>query len=843
MRPRLALLPSAMIAILLGILVGCGKSPLPPSATSTTATGGGPATPALTVSMPDNPSAEVGAELYASIEAPRFPPAVLHGTDPIVIPNCTVMYEDKQQLSAEVDGKIEMIASPMILRGLFSITARSLELLAAIGVPDPVLAKLARLRDREFGPGTRDVLEVELDRILTAEEQEHWTRLILNNAAVRDGLYEFRVQDGIPGGTLITFDPARPPQVLHPSIVFHPRDFKKQVPYWRLGDGDRVTEGQMLCLLDDQLVSTKITSALKIKVASGTALASSEEGVKLSKDKIDLDLKGITTAVVAKVELLNDQITLTRFVENQSQALQSIAKAVADYEEAMVTLNKHRITSRVDGIIRSVAKRPGEFVRAGEKIMEIQSTEKVRVEGNLDVQYFDQVKRDKVVSIEPAVPIAPVKSHAWHRQEVAGVAVTGHADRSLIVSVGLDGAALVWDPNLTNADGRPVTAHNLPHPVAVRAVGCTPPGGNAVLIVTGADDGKVRIWDATDPTKLPENPTREPADAHTSSITAIAISPDGKFAATAAGREVFIWDLEAGKKRYALPPEHRDTVTSLSFTPQTKLVTVSKDRSLKVWKLGADKVAVDRTVDHRSGDVDTLGVSPDGARVLFDQDKGRIDLVTLGNGQTTGQLSNVGPSVAFATLAIFGPDLAGFKLTDQSLAALRMAKVPETVLVKLAPLKDKELSREDFVREITSALNKEETERFQHHVLNHVLPPYTIVTAGGEGDLKGGLQWWRTPRAGGRGAEIARLITPGRVPVTCAAFSPHKERPFLVVGTDRGTVHVWTPPPVTTSQLKGRITNIEATDPRFVTVRIELPNKELRLLDRSAATVIVNPGR
>jgi WD40 repeat protein len=446
----------------------------------------------------------------------------------------------------------------------------------------------------------------------------------------------------------------------------------------------------------------------------------------------------------------------------------------------MVNLKKQQVTSRVEGIIRSIAKRPGEFVRAGEKIMEIQSTEKVRLEGNLDVQYFDRVKRHMEVTVEPAVPSAPVKSHAWHRAEVGGIAVSGHAKRPLVISGSMDGSVMLWDPNLDNDTGGLIAAHTLPHPVGVRSVGCTPPGVTPILVITGAEDGRVRIWDITDPKKLPKTPLIEAADAHASGIQELAVSPDGKFAATAAGREVFIWDFKAGKKLYALPPEHRDTVTSVGFTPQTQLVTASKDGSLKVWKLGATTAAVTKTMEHRSMAVDTLGISPDGGRVLFDQDKSRIDLVTLTDAQTTGQITNVGQGISFANLAIFAPDRGE--------------------------------------------------------------PTYTIVTAGGEGDLKGGLQVWQLPRSGGRGSEIARLMTPGRVPVVCAAFSPHSERRFLVVGTDRGTVHVWTPPSETQKKLEGRITNIESSDPRFVTVRVEMTNKGLNLLDRGAATVIVNPN-
>ena len=266
-------------------------------------------------------------------------------------------------------------------------------------------------------------------------------------------------------------------------------------------------------------------------------------------------------------------------------------------------------------------------------------------------------------------------------------------------------------------------------------------------------------------------------------MTAITVSPDGKFAASAAGREVFIWDILNGKRLYSLPPEHRDSVTSLAFTPQGTLITAGKDRTLKVWKLGTERGAVARTIEHRAGLVDHLGISPDGGRVLFDQDKGRIDLVNVADGQTTGQLSNVAAGAAFGTLAQFGPD---------------------------------------------------------HGTVDKPMP-YTIVTAGGEGDLKGVLQLWQAPKAGGRAAEIARLITPGRVPVTCAAFSPHPEARFLVVGTAAGTVHVWTPPSEPAKKLEGRITFIDSTNPRYVTVRVEMSNKENPLLDHTTATVIVPP--
>src|SRR5581483_9613341 len=236
-----------------------------------------------------------------------------------------------------------------------------------------------------------------------------------------------------------------------------------------------VAAGQVLCMLDDSLVIARMDASQKMIRAAGEGLKQAKLGVMYSEEKIAMYKDKPQEGLISRTEILNDLTTLARFAENLAQSSQTLAKAEGDLEEAQVILGKHFITSRVKGIVRSIAKRQGEVVRPGEKIFEIQSTEKVRLEGNLDVQYVDRVKRYMAVTVEPAVPSAPVRSSFTHRQEVTGVAVSGTAKRPLVVSVGLDGSALVWEPNLDNEPGRPGT-HSLPHPVAVRCVACTPPG-------------------------------------------------------------------------------------------------------------------------------------------------------------------------------------------------------------------------------------------------------------------------------------------------------------------------------------------------------------------------------
>lgn len=684
MRLRL-LAPAAALAALTGLAIGCNRN------SSAGGNAQGSETP------PEVRAADITSPLFPPAPAPAIPTAVSR-REPIVIPNALVQFEERQIVSAEADGTIEVFATPV--------------------TPE----EAARL----------------------APDQ----------------------------------------------VVYHPRDPEKR-PMKRLSESDEVKAGQIIAFMDDQQISARIQGSTEILKAAKIALGFAKEGAEQAQKRVEIVKGSVEKGAGSASDLIDALLTLSRFRENEQNTHQTIAKTGAELKEATVLFDKHRIRSRVNGIIRSIEKRPGHYVKAGEKIMEVEATDRVRIEGQLDVQYFPFVHRGMEVVVEPALPSAPITSHKGHRQAVTGLAVTAHPDGPLVISASADGTALVWDPNLGKKNNRPSVPHNLPHPpgVGVRSVAATPAAAKSVLAITGGDDGKVRVWDVSSRERLPDAPKAEPADAHTSAVQAIAVSPNGQFFATAAGRDVFVWELATARKLYALPAEHRDIVTAVSFTPQGTLVTASKDGTLKVWKLGAERAAVARTLDHRAGAVEVLGVSRDGGRVLFDQDKGRIDLVDPSNGQTVGQIENVTAAGSFSTLAVFGPDeVAANTPADQ-------------------------------------------------------LPPYGIATAGGDGDLKGTVQYWQAPRTGGRGAEVGRLITPGRAAVTAAAFSPVRGEPFLVVGTAVGGVHLWKPSADGRKAHRGRITFIDPTDVRYVTVRVEMDNKELKLYDHSAATVIipVNP--
>ena len=259
-------------------------------------------------------------------------------------------------------------------------------------------------------------------------------------------------------------------------------------------------------------------------------------------------------------------------------------------------------------------------------------------------------------------------------------------------------------------------------------------------------------------------------------VAAMSFSPDGRYLASASGREIYLWNVADGKKLYAFPSDHKDAITTVKFTPQAKLVTASRDKTVRVWNVGDKGAAVERTIDHRKANVDAVGVSSGGGRVLFDQDDGRIEVVSLADGQSVGSILNAAPGARFAGVALFSPD-------------------------------------DSFV-----------------------------LTAGGDGDMRGELQVWVTPKPGGRGAEVRRLVTPFHAMPTCADFGPG----FVVIGTQGGGVHLWPFELIkgTTKQRFGRIVSVIRADARNVKVRVETSatSGEFGLLqDKSTATLIIRP--
>lgn len=102
--------------------------------------------------------------------------------------------------------------------------------------------------------------------------------------------------------------------------------------------------------------------------------------------------------------------------------------------------------------------------------------------------------------------------------------------------------------------------------------------------------------------------------AHDDTIFSIAISPDGKLAATtSADKSVKVWDIATGTLKNQLEG-HTDYVLAAAFSPETdRLATAGDDEEIKIWRLETGK-KVASFGGTRTGSVTALAWSTDEAK-------------------------------------------------------------------------------------------------------------------------------------------------------------------------------------------------------------------------------------
>jgi WD40 repeat protein len=89
----------------------------------------------------------------------------------------------------------------------------------------------------------------------------------------------------------------------------------------------------------------------------------------------------------------------------------------------------------------------------------------------------------------------------------------------------------------------------------------------------------VKLWDIRSGVHV-----RDFFDAHTGSVTAIGMSPDGQFLASAGDdNDICIWDIPSGTL-YAALSGHTDSIHSLDWDASSKvLASGSADSTVKIW--------------------------------------------------------------------------------------------------------------------------------------------------------------------------------------------------------------------------------------------------------------------
>lgn len=142
-------------------------------------------------------------------------------------------------------------------------------------------------------------------------------------------------------------------------------------------------------------------------------------------------------------------------------------------------------------------------------------------------------------------------------------------------------------------------------------------GGRLVVGYHGGVEagGQIKVWDMFD-----KKPTKE-IDAHRIKVTALAISPSGRYLASGGwGGKVMVHNLMEEAPVLELKG-HKRQINTLAFSPDgLTLASAGKDKTIKLWDLGTGTLLGD-IKGHRKS-IQTVTFTPDGKQIIScSQDK------------------------------------------------------------------------------------------------------------------------------------------------------------------------------------------------------------------------------
>ncbi|HEY7157404.1 MAG TPA: WD40 repeat domain-containing protein, partial [Gemmataceae bacterium] len=227
-------------------------------------------------------------------------------------------------------------------------------------------------------------------------------------------------------------------------------------------------------------------------------------------------------------------------------------------------------------------------------------------------QIWDADKGKPLIEVQ-----APLPAGLPHQDAVLAVAFSPDGKRVLTGSA--DRIAQVWDA----VTGRPI-GPPMEHQGAVETAAFRPDGS----LMTATHDGMARLWE-TPVERGWFHELRHDTDA----VMAVALSPDGRLAATGSGRDAWLWNVENGECLGPLIDQgakysHQDDVWAMTFSRDGRFVLTAakdKDGTARLWN-----VLNRRPVEWPSGKAAAINLGSRSRSVVFSPD-GRLLLTGGGN--------------------------------------------------------------------------------------------------------------------------------------------------------------------------------------------------------------------
>jgi WD40 repeat protein len=136
-------------------------------------------------------------------------------------------------------------------------------------------------------------------------------------------------------------------------------------------------------------------------------------------------------------------------------------------------------------------------------------------------------------------------------------------------------------------------------------------------MVTGGEDGTLRLWDAKS-----GEPLSDPLEGHKEFVMSVAFSPDGgRIASGGWDKTIRLWDSQTGRAIGAPLQGHRGSVETIAFSRDGRqLVSGSSDGTVRLWDAASGR-SLGGPLEGHTDSLMALAFSPDGLSIMSAADK------------------------------------------------------------------------------------------------------------------------------------------------------------------------------------------------------------------------------